>query len=347
MKGNGTNDALIVAEIFLPPYRPLDTTDSLELEPRQVFNAKQKNFHNTSLYQNSSIDINYFTKQKEFIDNLSEDDKLLLASYTHFGDRIINNFLRKIWTEKTLLAFLNEHVKLMEHDTFSKLLGVSIDLITEQDVMKIIGDFVEKFRKVFMKVPILEKPLRVFRGIEVDSTFDPRKGGIPSPTIDYLSTTYDPYESPLQLYSGESCCIYEIVINKGVRALWVEPMSKYPLEREIIIESNVVIYNGCRKYKNLTYGVYKNHNYALETRQIEVFEFEIKPYTPPITLTGSFKNALGIIYSKFCGRRGVTYKRQRSNGNKGNGNSNKGNGNKGNGNSNGNKRSKKGKTLKL
>jgi len=223
--------------------------------------------------------------------------------------------------------------------------------------MKIIGDFVEKFRKVFMKVPILEKPLRVFRGIEVGSTFDPRKGGIPSPTIDYLSTTYDPYESKLHLYSGESCCIYEIVINKGVRALWVEPMSKYRDEREIIIENNVVIYNGCRKYKTLTYGVYKNDDYAVETRQIDVFEFEIKPYTLPITLTSRLRNGLTRIYSKFCGTRGVTLKRgisnnsknskkrkignsngnnSKSNGNNSNSNGNNSNGNGNNSNSNGN-----------
>jgi len=348
-EGNGTNnDVLIEKEIFLPPYHLSvgaifkdgkfveGKTYSLDLEPRQVFNAKNKHVHNTSLYQNSSIDIDYFIKQKEFIDNLSEDDKLLLASYTHYGDRIINNFLRKIWTGKTLLEFLNDNVKEVEdRDKFKNLLGVSIDLITEQNFMKIIGDFVEKFRKVFMKVPILEKPLRVFRGIEVDSTFDPRKGGIPSPTIDYLSTTYDPYEGPLHLYSGESCCIYEIVINKGVRALWVEPMSKYQHEREIIIENNVIIYNGCRKYKTLTYGVYKNDDFAEETRQIDVFEFEIKPYTLPITLTSRLRNGLTRIYSKFCGTRGTkkrginnNSKKRNSKGNNSNSNDNNSKGRK-------------------
>lgn len=264
--------------------------------------------HNHTVIQNTSFDGNYFIEQKEFIESLTEMEKSILASYTQYGDRLINNISRKKFNETNLFAYIKniqdrEDFKNVFKDIFTKPL-------TKENCYSEVLRYIKLFQKLFQKVPPLKKAIRVFRGIYTDDNFDPRKQGIESPTYDFLSTTYDPYNSSLNNFSGSECCIMEFIIQPGVRALWIQPISYYTPEMEILIENNVTLYNGCRKIKGLMYNTGNNNeNTSVDFRDIEVFEFEIKPN---LSFIKKVSNVTRRILSKLCDVRGVTRKRNRS-----------------------------------
>ena len=274
--------------------------------------------HNHDVIQNTSFDSNYFIEQKEFIESLTETEKSILASYTQYGDRLINNISRKKFNETNLFAYIKN---IQDKEDFKNVFKhIFTKPLTKENCYSEVLRYIKLFQKLFQKVPPLKKAIRVFRGIYTDDNFDPRKQGIESPTYDFLSTTYDPYNSSLNNFSGSECCIMEFIIQPGVRAFWIQPISYYVHEMEIIIENNVTLYNGCRKFKSLmidhTYNNdtnknnnHTNENNSVDFRKIEVFEFEVKPY---VSFIKKVTNVTRRILSKLCDVRGVTRKRNRS-----------------------------------
>lgn len=264
--------------------------------------------HNDSVLQNSSFDGNYFIEQKEFIQSLTEREKSILASYTKYGDRLINNISRKKFNKTNLFAYIKNIQDKEDFNTVFK--DIFTKPLTEENCYSEVLRYIKLFQKIFEKVPPLKKAIRVFRGIYTNDNFDPRKQGIESPTFDFLSTTYDPYRSSLNNFSGKECCIMEFIIQPGVRAFWIQPISYYPNEMEILIENNVTLYNGCRKNKLLMHNTENNNgNNNVDFRDIEVFEFEIKPN---LSFIKKASNIVRRILSTVCHVRGETRKRSRS-----------------------------------
>lgn len=252
--------------------------------------------HDHTVMQDTSFDMYYFKEQKKFIKSLSKEEISILASYTKYGDRLINGMLRNKFSKSTIFSYI-ESIQGEEFNEIFKYVFTSP--LTRDNCYYEVERYVKIFQKLFQKVPILNKAIRVFRGIYVDDLFDPRTQGIVSPTYDFISSTYAPYESSLNNYSGKDCCIMEFIIQPGVRALWIEPISYFNHELEIIIENNVDLYNGCRKIKKLMHDTNNNN---VDFRDIEVFEFEVKPH---VSFFKSIKNTTRRMLSKLCYIRGT------------------------------------------
>jgi len=149
--------------------------------------------HTAHIFQDSDFDTDYFLKQMQFLESLTEEERKVLASYTNYGYQLINGFLRKQWNNKTLFAFISSRMSGHREDetaSWDEVFGDIFKDLTEENCMAQVGSYVKKYIELFKKVPPVEKPIRVFRGVRVNDTFDPRKSGIKSPTIDFLSTTY-------------------------------------------------------------------------------------------------------------------------------------------------------------
>jgi hypothetical protein len=265
--------------------------------PFTVFEATNSQSHESDVFQNTSVDINYFKDQKNFIKSLNEGDRNILVSYTKYGDRLINGMLRKIWNKSTIFDYITEKKK--EEDFNKVFKDIFKKELTKRNCYSEVEKYVSEFQKVFKKVPKLKKSIRVFRGIYTDDFFDPRTHGIQSPTYDFLSTTYDPLDSSINNYAGKDCCIMEFVIQAGVRALWIEPISYFKNEREIIIENNAILYNGCRKIKSLMHYT-GNNDENVTSRDIEVFEFEIKPNKSIYNYVTNYLNKTRNVLYKTC-----------------------------------------------
>jgi len=259
--------------------------------------------HSDTLFQDTTLDMGYFDDQKAFLDGLTPEQRLILASYTYYGDGLINTMMRGGWTPSSLMAHLQ--VAYTRTDTFTTILG-PLNQLNEENCMDRVTTYIERFQTVFNKIPVLKKPLRLFRGIEANDTFNPGTQEMVSPTIDYLSSTYDPFNTPMNTYTGDTCCAYEFIVHPGVRALWIEPISRFPGEGEIVIDRNVIVVNGCRNKKTLLYTDFSDaQKQGPQLRDMLVVGYDIlsrdaKP--PPIIVD----TAIGFgrhIYSYLCSTR--------------------------------------------
>jgi hypothetical protein len=166
----------------------------------------------------------FFNQQLNFYKSLSDEDKKILKSYTKHGDSIINSISRNNYTESQLLKEISKIND--EGYDIPLLFGVQFKDITSENVVNVSKKYFTKFKTVFDKVPSVTSEFKVFRGTqEPTSNF-----------IGFISTTYDPMSGILyDVFTGPSCCIYELTVMPGTKALWLEPISEFSNEQEILL----------------------------------------------------------------------------------------------------------------
>lgn len=153
--------------------------------------------------------------QTAFLESLTPDEKAILNSYTHHGDRITNAVLRG-----TPLEGMRHHIESLP---MTEPKGTTLGLIPS---------YVAKFMNVIKKAPIVTEEMTLYRGINAGSSPYQESNG-----NEVLSTTYDPKIA--KTFAGSSsvdhCCFITIRVIPGVRVLWIEPISRFPDEREVIL----------------------------------------------------------------------------------------------------------------
>ena len=83
--------------------------------------------------------------------------------------------------------------------------------------------------RIFTLVPPIETSLTVYRGVAVDSQDD-----IDLDNSGFISTTYDKEISTR--FSGSPCCVLVLTIPVGSKVLFVESISSFPEEKEIVLD---------------------------------------------------------------------------------------------------------------
>jgi hypothetical protein len=93
----------------------------------------------------------------------------------------------------------------------------------------------------------------------------------------FVSTTYYPFFTVAMkdLFTGTDCCIYELTIQKGVRALWLEPISHVQNEREILVEPSV-LHTSSPVLKSVLF-IPGPSSKIQSTRQVQVYESTLSP----------------------------------------------------------------------
>jgi hypothetical protein len=250
--------------------------------------------HDTDIFQDTTLDINYFQEQLDFINSLTQHERNILASYTYKGDRLINGLLKNTLSSgKELCDYL-------------KTAGPEFpfaELPTESNCLSLVKKYEQEFSSIFKRVPVLKTKLRVFRAFIPVVGWKP--GGfyskLTSPSQEYMSTTYASQDDAeirgfMNSQDDNGCCLMEMILEPGIRALWIEPISKIPNEREIVVEKNVAVYNACIKYKLYKYIDYgpNNYNYNEEFLNMTVYEFNIKPYKDWMSKLGDILYEVGL-----------------------------------------------------
>lgn len=162
----------------------------------------------------------YITLERQFdyVNSLSSEIKSSLKNYTVHSFEYLNKRLRQ-----------------------------TISLSDEQK------ELVKNIDKAFNTVPLLDKPITVYRGIAEDY--------IPS-LSSYVSTSY--VKEKAIFFSAMKCCLLVITIPSGSKILPLEDISESRSEKEILLprEGNFVITNityerendpTSRKYYHITY----------------------------------------------------------------------------------------------
>ena len=275
----------------------IKTETGVDYDGSQFITYSEKDHHHGDfLFQDSTIDMDFFNRQKEFVEGLTKPDLDILFSYTKNGAYLINYYLRHSITDQQLFDYTKK---------FQGDIGpIKQTEITLQNIRPSVKAYVESFERVFNKVPRLTKPLRLFRGLIPRDHYDPRKDGLLSPTLDYWSTTYAPNDSSApDIFTEGSCCMIEIVATPGVRVLWVEPFSHHKEEREIILDRNVNLkLSSCATHK------WKND---YDTDKIEVYDFEVSATIGPIQRVSEFVFETCSFITKRLTGRGKTTRKHR------------------------------------
>ena len=288
----------------------------------------ERNFPNC-IHQDWNLDISWFEDQMKFLKGLTTEERTLLRSYTRTGDEVINMILRGkpdvnalmgIVTKLKTPTYSRERNKITESGDrvyFPKpeevtvreniFAPVPLDSINESNVVKVATEYVNRFRSVFSRAPVIKKPLRVFRGV------DPEDEIKVFPLRGFSSTTYDPFSSSVGSFANIylQCCVMDIVLLPGVRALWIEPISEFENEREIIVDSISVTTN-ISKTPTLSNIISINPysgeaTWGKKVTQINVFKCEVAPKGGILSRVASiFKPKLGGMYWPAKYHRGLT-----------------------------------------
>lgn len=213
------------------------------------------------------------TKQKKYIQSLSDEQKDTLIGYTFIGDTIINNFMRNLYD--TLSSQIYRIFTAIERGEYPKLpldwqiyhffeyltkSGVKTtykkaDLIIRKELQRekihsiftdnidwftnprniepLVTDIILKTINIILKAPRSPYPIKVYRGITSEYIKD-----LNFISSDFWSTSYIPNSALRFTGLGSHLtywCIYEITIKPGVPCLYISDLSKYSSEFEILL----------------------------------------------------------------------------------------------------------------
>jgi hypothetical protein len=162
----------------------------------------------------------FYGEQNAILRGLTDKDKEILASYTSHGDRIINQVLRgnvaEVITENPI--FVKNVVAFMKNYTS----------IAVPSKIGVIRSYVTQFINTFNKISPLRTEITVHRGVR-------RPEDINLHGNEFLSTTLNPSVSIHFMNTKTNCCLMKIKVKPGVRVLYMETITRYSGEEEVLI----------------------------------------------------------------------------------------------------------------
>jgi len=204
----------------------------------------QSDQHDKVVYT-EKIPTDFFEDQMAFYKTLSNEEKLVLASYTFRGDNIINSKLRNTPYDPSEAMKIVEDIK-KDHGESGIQTLFGVNAITNENLKSSIDTYVLKFQQIFEKVPPIKTEIKLFRGTDIPT---PEFKGV-------ISTTYDPMGRFVQ-FSGTDCCVYELTVMPNVKALWLEPIAKFKGESEILLSNNIT-FNLIKETKKEVWSILTN-----------------------------------------------------------------------------------------
>ena len=300
-----------IVKISLPKFRG----QKKDLEKITAYDTSSLKNHDKDIFQDASIDISYFKEQLDFINSLTTRERSILSAYTYEGDRVINGLLRKTYTGKDLYEYMRKTLYIPWRED-----------VRESNYIELANEYLKEFSDIFKRVPVLKTRMRVFRAFRPEE--DWKSLGFyskaTSPSQEYMSTTYATGDDSLGVGGfmnkkkniKKSCCLMELILEPGIRALWIQPISRYQHEHEIIIEKGVAMYKGCilEKTYPLTIDILSNNSdnengaeYEDHPFDITVYEYNIKPYKHWMSKLGEvlYKEGLKCFTRKKVGGKRV------------------------------------------
>jgi len=217
----------------------------------------------------------WIVQQNNYFKTLNQRDKDALSAYSYHGDVFINGFLRgnlnedigdlikachvsgdipfkwaiydnyDVLKEKGLVLPA-KHTFLKDGKIINKvILDILADdanwrfFFSRSNIDFLIVGLVKDLTRVIFNAPRLRKPLVVYRGVQSEH-FDTLK----TKSIDYLSTSIDPYASTsfAQTDVGKliTATVYEITLMPGIPCLYLERFSKFKTsEAEVLLPPGI------------------------------------------------------------------------------------------------------------
>jgi hypothetical protein len=276
---------------------------NLDYSPLPVSSDNQN--HDVMIYQDDSIDLSWFKKQADFLKSLNEREQFILRTYSRNGDEVVNSLMRlkNIDTLKSDLMRTVNHLKTLKNGIPRVNIFHPVDLktITPKNVIQIATKYVNELFDIFNKAPSIETQLRVFRGIKPDLGKDPviyPLAGITSTSynpliIEGFTTNYENFKKINQSWYGmlqkereslgkeilKNCCVLDMILRPGVKAIWLEPVSEFQNEQEIILLPTIIQASYSHPHQKVLYNPDKNQITEYQTYDVVVTPIIGKTFT--------------------------------------------------------------------
>lgn len=203
-------------------------------------------------YDPAKLDMNFFQQNHEFLMTLTAREVAILSGYTHQGDRLVNIILRKdsdikeyidsIWplsVKLTLENLIPIYYQLLDKVAIDKTVNAVHDWIKSQPrddsfyriIEECIETYVFELKNIFRKAPKIKTEMCVFRGSKT-FYYGTEKSDV-FINGDFMSASLSPYV-PLKFVEGD-CCFTQMRLKPGMKAIFMEPISQYTGEFEILI----------------------------------------------------------------------------------------------------------------
>jgi hypothetical protein len=193
-----------------------------------------------------NLNENFKQKQLNFLRSLTEREINVLNLYTREAYVIVNEILRgNVQDVKKYNSRFFENVKtvMSQYVDRARKGGVvkEITKILDTDGIGLIKQFVNEFMNLTKRFPTLDEDMVVFRGVN-------RKEDILTHGNEILSTALNPGPASRFIKSQKTnCCFLKLVLKKGVKCLWIQPISSVPSEFEVIVVPPFTISNVTEK----------------------------------------------------------------------------------------------------
>ena len=210
----------------------------------------------------------FLNRQSHFIKSQSERNKAILSGYTYYGAQLFNTMLRSstvdIYELIRTIAFLTYPTALdyaiyeqyailhanglkmppksdifkdgkIQHEVIKDIMLDNIDWFKNFRKLSLLIKYLySEFMKIFLKAPRSDVPFTVYRGIRTE-----HMETLTYTSNDFWSTSLDPVVTNTFVHPHTGCCTYEIRINAGIPVLFLEPITQFSRELEILLPPGV------------------------------------------------------------------------------------------------------------
>lgn len=230
----------------------------------------------------------FLKQQRDFIKHLTFREYEILRTYTFFGDKFLNRFLRQneeniheLIVEYMLINDVETPIDYQIYDSYDELKrkGVVMPVAKEEliapdgtlireyckrivrdnsdwfgtfkHIKPLIYDLFVEFMEILLRAPRPTAPITVYRGVVSE-----HQTSLEFTSLDFWSTSVNPYhtfEFTKTDEFGIECCVYEIVIHPNIPCLFLDPISKVVDEMEILLPPSVFYKSASEVRQKLKY----------------------------------------------------------------------------------------------
>jgi hypothetical protein len=159
--------------------------------------------------------------------------------------KIVSEKIPKVVSISEWVTYLATNFNTLKHSEKYSILVPLWSHLKDEVFINLINKFISDVERIILKAPTIRKNMIVYRGVRGDFYLRGAHDGIYK-NQGFISTSLDidiakEFQKPENKLDGnKTCCIQRIQLLKGTKTVFLLPVSTYPEEKEILINSGSI-----------------------------------------------------------------------------------------------------------
>ena len=159
--------------------------------------------------------------------------------------RIVSEKMPKVLSISEWVTYLATNFNTLKHSEKYSILVPLWSHLKDEVFINLINIFISDIERIILKAPTIRKNMIVYRGVRGDFYLRGAHDGLYK-NHGFVSTSLDidiakEFQKPENKLDGnKTCCIQRIQLLKGTKTVFLLPISTYPEEKEILINSGSI-----------------------------------------------------------------------------------------------------------